>query len=119
LIAGNTSPSNPDFSGPVASGKFNLIANGTGLTGLTNALQGNHIGTGAALINPHLGPLSNNGGPTLTFALHPNSPAINAASNALIRPRVQIVTIAGSAGTFTLTFNGQTTIPVAFNASAA
>jgi autotransporter-associated beta strand protein len=34
-------------------------------------------------------------------------------------PSIQTVTITGTSGTFTLTFNGQTTAPLAYNASAA
>ena len=43
----------------------------------------NLIGTTADPLNPMLGPLANNGGPTQTMALLPGSPAINAGSNAL------------------------------------
>src|SRR5207249_10213003 len=42
------------------------------------------VGTSAAPINPLLGPLANNGGPTQTMALLPGSPAINAGDNAAI-----------------------------------
>src|SRR5205823_15034975 len=35
-------------------------------------------------VDPRLGPLANNGGPTQTMALLPGSPALNAGSNALI-----------------------------------
>ena len=38
---------------------------------------GNLIGTAAAPIDPLLGPLADNGGPTLTHALLAGSPAIN------------------------------------------
>jgi filamentous hemagglutinin family protein len=40
------------------------------------------IGTIAAPVNPQLAPLANNGGTTLTHALLPNSPALNAGNNA-------------------------------------
>jgi hypothetical protein len=39
--------------------------------------------------NPKLGPLANNGGPTLTMALLPGSPAINAADQAAAPPTDQ------------------------------
>ena len=43
--------------------------------------NGNLIGTTPSPIDPLLGPLQDNGGPTLTHALLPGSPAINAGSN--------------------------------------
>jgi predicted outer membrane repeat protein len=78
IVAGNTGG---DVSGPVdPSGAFNLIGNGTGLTGISNGVNGNLIGTSTAPINPLLGPLQNNGGPTETMALLPGSPALDAGS---------------------------------------
>ena len=44
---------------------------------------GNMFGTQASPLDPLLGPLADNGGPTLTHALLPDSPAIDAGSNAL------------------------------------
>jgi hypothetical protein len=41
-------------------------------------------GTGSSRINPRLGPLADNGGPTFTHALLPGSPAINAGDPAAI-----------------------------------
>jgi hypothetical protein len=43
--------------------------------------NGNIVGTRAAPVDPKLGPLQDNGGPTQTMALLPGSPAINAGSN--------------------------------------
>lgn len=76
------------------SGRFTLIntivahsANGDVVGGLVNSSQGNLIGDGSGgldpttnLLNlePLLGPLQDNGGPTLTRALLPGSPAIDA-----------------------------------------
>src|SRR5205085_3190039 len=78
-------------------------------------------GTAAAPLNPQLGALANNGGPTQTMALASTSSAIDAGSFALLGPaaEVQTVTVTGSAGSFTLTFNGSTTTSLVFNASAA
>ena len=59
----------------------NLIGDGTSLTGLTNGTNGNQVGTTASPINPELLPLQNNGGPTFTLALLPESPAIDTGSN--------------------------------------
>jgi len=55
----------------------NLIGNGGGL--FFNGTNGDIVGA-----NPLLGPLANNGGPTLTIALLSGSPAINAGNNAII-----------------------------------
>ena len=52
--------------------------------GLPDA-NGNVIGTLLSPIDPKLGPLAFNGGPTQTHALLPGSPAINAGSNALAK----------------------------------
>jgi predicted outer membrane repeat protein len=62
--------------------------NGTDLTatvGTTPGANGNLIGgdNAGAAINPLLGPLANNGGPTQTHALLSTSPAIDQGSNTL------------------------------------
>jgi hypothetical protein len=79
FLGGGTSTPN-DIEGVVdtsAASSNNLI--GTGGTGGLTAINGNQIN----VANPGLGPLANNGGPTLTNALLPSSPALNAGSNAL------------------------------------
>ncbi|MFO1020692.1 MAG: choice-of-anchor Q domain-containing protein [Planctomycetales bacterium] len=48
--------------------------------------QGNLIGTNTVPIDPLLGPLANNGGPTKTHALLPGSPALNAGKDVLADP---------------------------------
>jgi hypothetical protein len=84
LVAGNTSPSGPDVNGAVSSNSgFNLIGDGTGMTGITNGANGNQVGTSASPINPLLATLGNYGGPTQSLALLPGSPALDAGSNAL------------------------------------
>jgi hypothetical protein len=85
LIAGNTaSGSDPDVLGVViTSSGFNLIGDGTGMTGITNGVNGNHIGTSTSPIHPLLATLGSYGGPTKTLALLPGSPALDAGSNAL------------------------------------
>lgn len=78
LIYGN-SGSSPDCSsgtGSLQSGDYNLIGNLTSCT-LTGDTAHNLIG-----VNPLLGALANNGGPTQTLMLLPGSPAINAGNNA-------------------------------------
>lgn len=74
LLGGNTVPAGgvgPDCAGTMVSGGYNLLqsASGCTITGSTVGLLLNRI--------PQLGGLSNNGGPTLTHALLPGSPAID------------------------------------------
>src|SRR5260370_25869021 len=60
------------------NGDYNLIGDGTNMTGLSNGVNGNQVGSAASPIDPLLGPLADNGGPTKTHALLPGSPALNA-----------------------------------------
>ncbi len=78
IFAGNTGTTGPDFSGTMTSQGYNLVGNdaGTTISGGTNDIV--NPGGGALL-----GPLANNGGPTLTQALLPGSPAIDKGNNSL------------------------------------
>ncbi len=80
LIAGNTAPEGPDCYLTVNSGGYNLIGDGTGCA-ITPG-PGDKIGTGAAPIDPLLGPLTDNGGSTPTRALLKGSPAIDGGNPA-------------------------------------
>jgi len=82
IIAGNASISNPlpDCAGTLTSGGHNLIGNATGCA--LSAGAGDQLGSDVAPINAKLGPLTNNGGPTLTHSLLAGSPAIDAGSPA-------------------------------------
>jgi hypothetical protein len=84
IIAGNTvnngnsgiAPN--DVTGAVdPTSSYNLIGDGSAITGLNASSNGNLIGTDANPVNARLGPLQNNGGPTQTIAPLPNSPAID------------------------------------------
>jgi hypothetical protein len=85
ILAGNSAPSNPDLGarGGTHTIRYSLIGNNSG-TGLAAApveapdANGNMIGTAESFIDAKLGPLANNGGPTLTRALLTGSPAIDA-----------------------------------------
>jgi predicted outer membrane repeat protein len=80
IVAGNTN--NQDLGGSAfSSGGNNLVGNGSGASGFTNGVNGDLVGTAANPIDPLLGALQNNGGPTLTHALLAGSRAINAGSN--------------------------------------
>jgi len=88
IVALNTVPSQnsvggPDLDGPFISKGHNLIGAGSTSTGFppgTNA-NGDLVGTKTSPIDPRLGPLANNGGPTQTNALLPGSTAIDAGDN--------------------------------------
>ena len=62
--------------GALKSNGYNLIGDGSGGTGLVTG-NGNQVGTAASPIDPLLGLLQDNGGPTFTMALLPGSPALN------------------------------------------
>jgi hypothetical protein len=67
----------------VSTSHHNLIGNGIGMPEI-NGFNGNHVGTAAHPIDPRLGPLQDNGGPTQTMALLAGSPALDAGDPALL-----------------------------------
>src|SRR5262249_1773329 len=75
--APSTTASDMRFLASAAS-SFNLIGSCQDC-GLVNGTNNNQVG----VANSGLGPLANNGGPTMTHALLAGSAAINAGSNAL------------------------------------
>jgi hypothetical protein len=82
LVAGNftgTGTARDDVWGSVETpSSYNLVGDGTNLGGIShNDANGNQVGTVATPIDPKLGPLQNNGGPTFTHALLSDSPALN------------------------------------------
>jgi CSLREA domain-containing protein len=94
IIAGNEGqppctacaiPENDCSGSFITSLGFNLIGDATygiGCDGLTDAVNGDQVGTSAAPIDPKLGPLADNSGPTRTHALLADSPAIDAGNPA-------------------------------------
>ncbi len=80
IFAGNTAPAGPDCAGSLDS-NFILLGNGTRCNGPA-AAKGDLVGTQAAPINPQLGALGLNGGPTPTHALLSGSPALNTGNPA-------------------------------------
>jgi hypothetical protein len=83
IVAQNTAtaaigPDIASFSGTIIA-DHDLIGADTG-SGIANG-GGNLVGTSANPIDPRLGPLQNNGGPTQTIALLADSPAIGQADN--------------------------------------
>jgi hypothetical protein len=81
LVANNGALLDSDIDGAVSTNSgHNLIGDADGSTGFS-AANGNLLGSTGNAINPQLGTLSNNGGPTQTLALLSGSPAINAGDN--------------------------------------
>ena len=63
-----------DLAGdPVSLAEFNLVESADPGNGVVDGVEGNQVG-----VDPMLGPLADNGGPTLTHALLPGSPALDA-----------------------------------------
>ena len=86
LVAGNAanfgSLDGPDMKGAFASGGHNFIGYTNGSSGwIAYDLTGPGPLDGLPL-DPKLGPLQDNGGPTFTMALLPDSPAIDAGDDA-------------------------------------
>ena len=84
LIAGNTAADGgPDVSDQFNSAGFNLIGEADGSGGFTNPGDTtDKTGTVAQPLDPKIGSLANNGGPTDTIALLTLSPAIDAGNDA-------------------------------------
>ncbi len=89
LIVGNTGGKHPDvamfdfFGKPqsVTSLGHNIIGVGGQSLGWSAA---DLVGSAADPVDPFIGPLADNGGPTWTHALLPGSPAMNSGNNALV-----------------------------------
>jgi CSLREA domain-containing protein len=82
-IVGGAPAAGPDCAsdaGRMQSAGYNLIGNGVDCNFAQTATD--RVGTTASPIDPQLGPLADNGGPTQTHALLADSPAIDAANPA-------------------------------------
>jgi hypothetical protein len=85
LVAGNfdgdAQAVRDDVSGALDGGSdYNLVGDGTGLSGIADGVSGNLVGSADSPIEALLGPLQDNGGPTLTCALLGGSPARGSGS---------------------------------------
>jgi len=78
LAAGNAGE---DVGGNCISQGHNLIGAPEASICFTNGVNSDQVGTLASPLNPHIGPLANNGGPAMTHALLANSPALDAGDN--------------------------------------
>lgn len=81
ILAGNTAPADRDCGGSPSSGGENLVGVGSVTCNAFTAGKGDLIGSAASPIDPKIGPLANNGGPTPTHPLLTGSPAIDAADD--------------------------------------
>jgi hypothetical protein len=80
IVSGNTNAGAPDILG---SAKVNFCAVGSPLGWSPEAGSGNNLPFGTDL---QLGPLQNNGGPTLTHEPGPNAPPVQAGDPAFVPP---------------------------------
>lgn len=80
IIAGNAASSGPDFAGVLntINSSYDIFGNTGGLSFSAGIPFGCQLN-----VNPKLGPLQDNGGPTFTHALLTGSPAIDAAGASL------------------------------------
>jgi CSLREA domain-containing protein len=81
IIAGNGGAGTSDLNGSFTTQGHNLIGKSDSSSGFTNGSNADQVGTIASPINPQLGSLVNNGGPTLTHALLATSPALDVGDN--------------------------------------
>jgi CSLREA domain-containing protein len=116
IVAGN-SGTNRDLNGSLGTtiqARYSLVGNSAG-SGLTPApidspdSNGNLIGgpMTASTIAPLLGPLADNGGPTMTHALLPGSPAINAGDPAAMAGEVGVPAHDQRGAPFTRVYRGR------------
>jgi hypothetical protein len=117
LFSNNAAANAPDFSGPVASLGYNLFGDSSGGSGYT--------ATDLLDVDPLLGPLQDNGGPSKTHALLAGSPALKAGDPAqlgvadqrgVVRTGgVNIGAYQASASAFVLTVPGTVAAGTAFD----
>ncbi|HBJ34421.1 MAG TPA: hypothetical protein DDZ51_06580 [Planctomycetaceae bacterium] len=74
IVALNEAGSGPDVGNGVSSGGGNLIGSNAGGGGFVSS---DAVGTSQWPLDPKIGPLADNGGPTQTHALRRSSPAID------------------------------------------
>lgn len=84
IVAGNTdNGTGPDIdinNGTILQASLNLIGDGTS-SGIVNGVNNNNVGTTAVPLNPMLGALQANGGPTLSRAPLAGSPALDSVAS--------------------------------------
>ena len=70
--------------------RFNLIGTATGVAGLRGTSHNNQFGTDAEPLDPRLGPLANNGGPTRSHLPRSDSPVTDKGSIAFSLGRLRV-----------------------------
>ncbi|MET0646806.1 MAG: Ig-like domain-containing protein, partial [Pyrinomonadaceae bacterium] len=89
ILAGNNGGTDTDLMGSLGLGGGFFSSQGHNIIGnvgdSTGFVASDQVGTSASPIDPKLGPLQDNGGPTLTHALLAGSPALDAGDNALAK----------------------------------
>lgn len=80
ILAGNTASPSADCAATLESRGYNVVGSPAGCTIV--ATTGDQVGTVVTALNPLLGPLAANGGPTPTMALLAGSPARDAGNPA-------------------------------------
>jgi spore coat protein CotF len=99
IVAGNTaSGSGPDIFHAFNSLGNNLIGKSDGGSGFTNGMNNDKVGTVAMPLDPKLGSLQDNGGPTFTMALLLGSPALDAGSDSVLGTPLFLTTDQRGAG---------------------
>lgn len=86
IIANNTASNGSDVTGTFTSQGHNLIGRSGGTAGFVNGVNGDIVGGLNPGIDPLLGSLQNNGGPTETHLIAAGSPALNAGNNCVVAP---------------------------------
>ena len=84
IIAGNLANFGPDAGTFMTSLGHNLVGIGNDGNGFTNGINADRVGLANAPLDPKLGPLQNNEGPTKTRALLCGSPALNNGDNSVL-----------------------------------
>src|SRR5262249_10222165 len=89
IVAGNTAGGGPGAGADLFAGKATNVAGDNNLIGIMDAGNnttltgaGQQVGSVATPLNPMLGPLANNGGPTQTHLPAAGSPTFNKGNNA-------------------------------------
>src|SRR5262249_10829022 len=86
IVAGNVRGPDEladDIDGTIGGSRnHNLIGVGTDTLGVQDGANGNQVGTLDHPLDPRLGPLQDNGGPTWTLAPLAGSPVLDAGNNA-------------------------------------
>jgi parallel beta-helix repeat protein len=81
IVSGNVSPNSPDISAGQIDVNFSAVGTQQGWS--PSGSSGNNLPVGTDLM---LGPLQDNGGPTLTHEPGPNAPPVNAGDPAFVPP---------------------------------